>query len=126
MIKIVLVEDDQDLSELIRLTLEIHGYDVVSEFNGLTAWNLLQQEQVDLILLDIMLPEMDGFELNHRLKTGNTNRNTPVIMMSGWEQTALALKAKETARILDFLEKPFALRILLDKIGTAFDSKLNN
>ena len=68
MAKILIVEDDQSIRDLIRMTLNMDHYDTREAENGQIAYNLIQEEMFDLILLDIMLPEMDGYQLLEKVK----------------------------------------------------------
>ena len=66
--KILLVDDEQDLVEMISIRLEAKGYEVIAAYDGQTAFELSQREKPDLIILDIMLPKMDGYKICGLLK----------------------------------------------------------
>ena len=86
--KILVVDDEKDLVDLITYNLQRNGYDVVSAFNGNAALEVAEREQPDLIVLDLMLPGIDGTEVARRLKSDARLANTPIIMLTA--------KAEET------------------------------
>lgn len=103
--KIVVVEDDKDLSNIICAFLTKEGYQIVSAYDGVEGLRLIEQEEPLLILLDIMLPELDGHELCRRVRS---NSVIPIIVISA--------KGEDTDKIIslgigadDFLTKPFSL-----------------
>ena len=88
MTKILIAEDDQDIRELIVLTLQFNGFEVRSANDGARAWEMAQQEPFDLIILDVRMPRMTGYEVCRRLRDSDTLRDTPVVFLSakGQEQ----------------------------------------
>lgn len=120
--KILLVEDDQDLSEVFRMRLEKNGYDVVVLFDGAEVVPVAKKENPDLILLDIFMPEVDGFTTLKALKaekipTAGANRlvsDIPTILMTG-----KAPMMEEMARFegaCEFLTKPVDIDVLLRRV----------
>ncbi len=86
MTKILVVEDESDIRELLVDILCDCGYDVVEAADGAAALVLVNQERPDIILLDVMMPVMDGFQVLKHLKGDPTTRTTPVIMVSAKSQ----------------------------------------
>ena len=80
MIKILVVEDDMDLNRFVSSSLRNVGYDVVSCFDGLEALEKMDEEKCDLLLTDIMMPRMNGFELAESVRS--TDKTTPIIFMT--------------------------------------------
>lgn len=80
----MVVEDDAEMNELLRELLAIHGMESVPAYSGIEALEISQSSQVDAILLDIMLPEMDGFETCERLRMGE-NRDIPIIILTAMD-----------------------------------------
>ena len=79
-VSILLVEDEENLHEALKLNLELEGYEISSAFDGSQALKIIQQEYFDLIILDVMLPEVDGFTVCRTLRAqGN---NTPVLFLT--------------------------------------------
>ncbi len=79
---ILVVDDNPDMVTIVKTILEIKGYGVQSAYNGLEVFNLLQEQKSDLILLDIMMPQMDGLEVLTRLKENPDTASIPVILLS--------------------------------------------
>lgn len=101
---ILIADDESDITELLRLFLEREGYRVLEAITGREAWNILQRELVDLAVVDIMMPELDGYQLIARIRE---NHRLPVIILSAKtgdvdKVTGLGLGAD------DFISKPFS------------------
>lgn len=79
---ILVVEDEESLLRLESILLTSKGYEVIGVPNGMAALEALEQQSVDLVLLDIMLPEIDGFEVCRRIKQNPETRKLPVIMLT--------------------------------------------
>lgn len=111
--RILLVEDEENIRNVVKLNLEIEGYEVVETDNGKEAVQLSQEQHFDLLILDVMLPEMSGFEICEQVRL--TNSSVPIIFLT----------AKDTPqdRIMglrkgadDYLTKPFNLEELLLRV----------
>ena len=113
--KILIVEDDVDIVEVIGIALQKEGYEIYKAYNGVVALNKLITKP-DLILLDLMLPELDGNSVNLRLKENPDTKNIPVIVMTGKGQLKELFDLKEGANISAYLEKPFPIKVLIEKI----------
>ncbi len=112
--RILLVEDEESIRNLLRLNLELEGYEVVSTANGRKALDLIGGQHFDLLLLDVMLPDVDGFTITEQVRLSNA------------EVPILLLTAKDTAqdRVMglkkgadDYLAKPFNLEELLLRVS---------
>ena len=79
---VMVVDDNPDMVTIVKTILEIKGYGVQSAYNGLEVFNLLQKQKSDLILLDIMMPQMNGLEVLTRLKENPDTASIPVILLS--------------------------------------------
>ncbi len=110
---ILLVEDEENLHEALRLNLELEGYDVTSAFDGAAALKALQAEYFDLIILDVMLPEMDGINVTETVRL--SNNEIPILILSARNSSAdRVLGLKKGAD--DYLTKPFNLEELLLRV----------
>lgn len=109
--RILVVEDEEAIRELIKLNLNLSGYDVVEAKDGLEGLNLIKSENFDLVLLDIMLPKLDGFEVLNHLK----ENDTPVICLSAKNGIQDRVKGLELGAD-DYLTKPFESLELLARI----------
>ncbi|NFO33906.1 response regulator transcription factor [Clostridium botulinum] len=110
-INVLIIEDDEAISNLIKINLSMVGYQSKQLFDGLEAFNLLKEEPFDLILMDIMLPVMDGFELMKKIK----DLNIPVIFLTaknGLADKVTGLKSGAE----DYIVKPFETVELLARI----------
>ncbi|AGB48738.1 response regulator with CheY-like receiver domain and winged-helix DNA-binding domain [Methanomethylovorans hollandica DSM 15978] len=108
-LKILIVDDEPDISDLLRLSLSNQPYDFVVAYNGQQAIEATLRERPDLILLDIMMPDMDGYEVVEHLKQSATSANIPVIMISA--KTAIEDKVRGMELgIDDYIAKPFDKR----------------
>ena len=113
--KILIVEDDRDILEMVEYNLQESGYATVSALNGEDGVNLARRERPDLIILDIMLPVMDGFEVCRALKRKEVTARIPIIILSA--------KSQETDKVVglelgadDYITKPFSPRELIARI----------
>ena len=110
---ILLVEDEENLQEALKLNLEMEGYEVSSAFDGPAALKALQNEYFDLLILDVMLPEIDGIRVLESLRL--QNNNMPVLILSAKSSSAdKVLGLKKGAD--DYLTKPFNLEELLLRV----------
>jgi len=110
---ILLVEDEENLHEALKLNLELEGYQVVSAMDGMQAVKAIQGQYFDLMILDIMLPEMDGIEVLETIRV--QNNEVPVLILSAKNTSAdKVLGLKKGAD--DYLTKPFNLEELLLRV----------
>ena len=115
--KILLVEDDQDIATLLRLNLQDEGYEIVHEADGARALHQLEQNVWDAVILDLMLPGVDGLEICRRIR--QMTRYLPAIIISA--------RTSETHRVLglemgadDYLPKPFSVLELIARVKALF------
>ena len=111
MVKILAVDDEKPIAELIRLSLNRAGYACVCAYDGVEAANLIEKEAFDLILLDIMLPGIDGFELMEYIRT----TETPVIFLTAKHAVADRVKGLRMGAE-DYMVKPFDVLELLARV----------
>lgn len=113
--KVLIIDDEEHIVELIRYNLENAGYDAVEAYNGVDGIKAAINEKPTLILLDVMLPMMDGLEVCRKLRKDDTTKHIPIIMLTA--------KSEEIDKILglelgadDYITKPFSVRELLARI----------
>lgn len=110
---ILLVEDEENLQEALKLNLELEGYSVSSSYDGAHALKMVQQEHFDLLILDVMLPELDGISVCETIRLKNTE--LPILILSAKNSSAdRVLGLKKGAD--DYLTKPFNLEELLLRV----------
>jgi two-component system alkaline phosphatase synthesis response regulator PhoP len=115
---ILLVEDEENLHEALKLNLELEGYDVTSAFDGAIAQKAIDSEYFDLIILDVMLPEIDGISLAENIRI--SNNEVPILILSAKNSSAdRVLGLKKGAD--DYLTKPFNLEELLLRVHKLID-----
>lgn len=113
-ISILLVEDEENLQDALRLNFEMEGYEVTSAYDGSEALKAVENEYFDLIILDVMLPEVDGITVCENIRL--TNNQIPILMLSAKNQSAdRVLGLKKGAD--DYLSKPFNLEELLLRVN---------
>ena len=112
--KIMVVDNEPDIVDLTRTVLEIGGYNVVPCYSGEECLRKLDKEQVDLVLLDIMMPGMSGWDVFNRIKKKNTN--TKVAFMSVLEISEKRKNVLLEEGLADYIMKPFDKDTLLEKV----------
>jgi DNA-binding response OmpR family regulator len=117
--KIMVVDDEDDILHFLELVLREKGYDVVTASNGHEALTTAQIEQPDLVLLDIMMPQMDGWEVLKLLRVDDSTAGIPVAMLSARTEAKDRVQGLQEGAI-DYICKPFSLQELLGKIETIF------
>jgi two-component system, OmpR family, alkaline phosphatase synthesis response regulator PhoP len=115
---ILLVEDEENLQEALKLNLELEDYEVTSAYDGIEALKAIQQEHFDLMILDVMLPEMDGISVCEAIRL--QNNDIPILILSARNSSAdRVLGLKKGAD--DYLTKPFNLEELLLRVNKLVD-----
>ncbi len=113
--KILVVDDEADILELIRHNLAREGYQVMCAVSGESALKKARTEQPDLIVLDLMLPGIDGLEVARKLKGDNSTRSIPIIMLTAKGEEADVVSGLELGAD-DYVTKPFSLKVLIARI----------
>ena len=119
MSKILLAEDDTDMRRFLVKALQTAGHEVISYDNGLSAYHRLREEPFQLLLTDIVMPEMDGIELAQKAATIAPAMR--VMFITGF--AAVALKAGKAAPSAKILSKPFHLRDLVAEVDRLFQTE---
>ena len=105
---VLVVEDDNELRDLLHTQLELDGYNVFTAHNGAVALEKVQTQKPDLILMDLMMPEMNGVEATKILKGNENTRHIPVIMVTSEDKKEDMIKGLEAGAV-DYITKPFFL-----------------
>ena len=114
-VRILIVEDERRIARFLQIELEHEGFETATEDNGQRAFERIGQEKFDLVLLDVMLPGLDGFEVCRKVREFST---IPIIMLTAKDE----LEDKVTGLDLgadDYITKPFAIQELLARIRAA-------
>jgi len=113
--KILVVDDEEDILELVRYNLAREGYTVVCAASGEAALKAAASNPVDLIILDLMLPGIDGLEVARRLKQNGGTKDTPIVMLTAKGEEADIVTGLELGAD-DYVTKPFSPRILIARV----------
>ena len=104
---IVYVEDDVEMIDLVKLILERKGYQVSGASGGQLGWELIRSLLPDLVLLDLMMPDMDGWEVYQKMRDEEATKNIPVIVITAKAQNIDRVLGLHIAKVEDYLTKPF-------------------
>lgn len=121
--RILCIEDDEEMIDLIHLILTRRGFDVLSACSGVMGLEILHNEKPDLILLDLMMPDMDGWEVYQQLKSDESTQNIPVIVVTAKAQSIDRVLGLHIAKVDDYISKPFSPQELLDSIESILNRK---
>ena len=119
--KILVVDDQKHIVRLVQVTLERAGYEVVCAYDGLEALEQVAKERPEMVVLDVMMPRMDGFEVLQRLQADPKLQTIPVIMLTAKAQDADIFKGWSQG-VSSYLVKPFNPRELLTFVQRIFQS----
>ena len=119
---ILVMEDNEDINLLTKATLSFKGYNVLTSFNGEDGLKLLDSNDVDLVLLDVMMPDMDGWEVYHQLKADENTKNIPVIVITAKAQNIDKVLGLHIAKVDDYISKPFSPKDLIASIDRIFEN----
>lgn len=121
MASILVVDDEKDIVELLTFLLQKDGHQVIPAYNGKEALEAVELKSPDLIILDIMMPEMDGYEVHARLSQNQITRSIPIIILTA--KAKMRDLFEVAANIVAYVEKPFDPKSLREKVREALDSK---
>jgi two-component system, OmpR family, alkaline phosphatase synthesis response regulator PhoP len=119
--KILAVDDEKHIVRLVQVNLERQGYEVVTANDGREALQKVEEERPDLVVLDVMMPYMDGFEVLQNMRRNPATRDIPVIMLTAKAQDADVFKGWQSG-VDCYLTKPFNPMELLSFVKRIFDS----
>jgi len=109
--KILVVDDDLAINELIKVNLELCGYSVIQAFDGTKGFALCKQEKPSLVILDVMMPEVDGFTVAQRIRKNEDTKNIPILMLTALSQINDKVNGFNIG-VDDYLVKPFEMEEL--------------
>ena len=113
--RILIVEDEEDILELISFNLSKEGYRIIGALSGEDAVRKMKSESVDLVILDLMLPGIDGLEVAKRLKSDSKTKQVPIIMLTAkGEETDVVTGLELGAE--DYITKPFSPRVMIARV----------
>ena len=122
--KIMVVDDDADIVDLTKTVLELGGYNVIAAHGGEECLRLLEKEKVDLVLLDIMMPEISGWDVAAKIKENPEWKKIPIVFLTAKGDTMSIGMGGMTSE--DYIVKPFDKDALLYRIRTILEDKVKN
>lgn len=114
--RVIYFEDEQDMVELVRLVLGREGYSVEGAFEGRAGLVSVRENLPDIVLLDLMMPDMDGWEIFRELKNDELTENVPVIVITAKAQSVDKVLGVEIAQVDDYISKPFSPSELIERV----------
>ncbi len=114
--KIVYIEDEQEMIDLVSLILSRKGYDIIGANGGREGLEIVKSELPDLILLDLMMPDLDGWDVYQQLKAEEDTSNIPVIVITAKAQSIDKVLGLHIAKVDDYISKPFSPQDLVKSI----------
>jgi DNA-binding response OmpR family regulator len=121
--RILCIEDDPEMIELIRLILRRRGYRVDGADGGRAGLLAVRESPPDLVLLDLMMPDMDGWDVYQQLKADPSTSHIPVIVVTARAQPIDRVMGLQIAKVDDYIVKPFSPRQLLDSVDRVLASR---
>lgn len=106
--KILVIDDEQSINELIKINLELLGYKVIQALDGVKGFALAKQELPNLIVLDVMMPEVDGYTVAQRIRQNPSTKNIPILMLTALSQLNDKVRGFDIG-VDDYLVKPFEM-----------------
>jgi two-component system response regulator VicR len=122
--KILCIEDEEEMIDLMRLILERKGFEFRGANGGQKGLEMVQQEKPDLVLLDLMMPGVDGWEVYRQLRADDRLKDVPVIVVTAKAQSIDKVLGLHIARVDDYITKPFSSQDLLNSICRALGMEL--
>ena len=123
--KVIYFEDDNDMVELVRIILGREGYQINGVAEGLAGIKAVQQESPDVVLLDLMLPDMEGWEIYQQLKHNESTADIPVIVITAKAQSIDKVLGLEIAKVDDYISKPFTPQELIERVDKVISGRKN-
>jgi DNA-binding response OmpR family regulator len=120
---ILCVEDEPEMIDLIRLILARKGYNVRGATGGVEGIRLVKEIHPDLVLLDLMMPDMDGWEVYQQMKAEVSLRDIPVIVVTAKAQNIDKVLGLHIAKVDDYIAKPFSPQELMDSVDKVLSQK---
>ncbi|MCX6034474.1 MAG: response regulator [Chloroflexi bacterium] len=122
---ILCIEDDQEMIELIRLILRRRRFEIRGANSGKEGLEIIRKDHPDLVLLDLMMPEMDGWEVYQQMKAEEATKNIPVIIVTAKAQSIDKVLGLHIAKVDDYIAKPFSPQELLTSIDNELTRRQN-
>lgn len=123
---VIYIEDDSEMIDLVSLILRPKGFIVKGANGGREGLDLIAQVNPDVILLDLMMPDMDGWEVYQQMKADDATKNIPVIVVTARAQSIDKVLGLHIAKVDDYIAKPFSPQELLNSVDNVLAGKKNS
>ena len=120
---ILCVEDEPEMIDLMRLILGRRGFEVKGANGGVEGLKMVKDEMPDLVLLDLMMPDMDGWEVYQQMKADEKTKNIPVIVVTAKAQSIDKVLGLHIAKVDDYITKPFSPQDLMNSVEKVLKAK---
>ncbi|MCJ7513466.1 MAG: response regulator [Anaerolineales bacterium] len=114
--RVVCIEDEPEMIDLVRLILGRKGYDVIGANGGIEGLDAVRRERPDIVLLDLMMPDMDGWEVYQQIKADPALKEIPVVVVTAKAQSIDKVLGLHIAKVDDYITKPFGPQELLESV----------
>ena len=121
--RILVIDDEPEMLNLVRFTLERAGYEVSTCDNGRQAWDMIVKTSPDLLILDVMLPGIDGYSLQIKISQDESTKGIPIIVLTALEPSKTLFQ--KFSQVAGFMTKPFKTEALLDNVQKAIGKSSN-
>lgn len=121
--RLIYIEDEQDMIDLVQLILKRKGYQVSGVIGGREGLEAVRRELPDLVLLDLMMPDMDGWEVYQQLKADVSTRDIPVIVITAKAHNIDKVLGLHIAKVNDYIIKPFSPQELVESVERVMAQK---
>lgn len=121
--RLVYIEDEIEMIDLVRLILGRKGFEVIGANGGKEGLEIVRKEKPDLVLLDLMMPDLDGWEVFQQMKADPATRDIPVIVVTAKAQTIDRVLGLHIAKVDDYISKPFSPQELISSVEKILDKK---
>ena len=114
--RVVCIEDEPEMIDLVRLILGRKGFDVIGADGGVAGLETVKRERPDLVLLDLMMPDMDGWEVYQQIKADPELQEIPIVVVTAKAQSIDKVLGLHIAKVDDYITKPFSPQELLESV----------
>mgnify|MGYP001765502325 CR=1 FL=1 len=124
--RLVYIEDEEEMIDLVRLILVRRGFTVIGANGGHQGLETVRRESPDLVLLDLMMPDMDGWDVYQQMKADEATRDIPVIVVTAKAQSIDKVLGLTIAKVEDYISKPFSPQELMDSVEKVLLQRQNS
>jgi two-component system response regulator VicR len=121
--KIVYVEDEMEMIDLVKLILNRKGYEVIGAAGGREGLDTIREIVPDLVLLDLMMPDIEGWDVYQQMRADETTKHIPVIVITAKAQNIDKVLGLHIAKVNDYISKPFSPQDLVTSVEKVFEAE---